>query len=156
MRAQCAYCGAETHHPEFFYNEERTFRTAIRKVCPPCWQRRTRTVNWRWLVFNSVVLLLAAGFVISKPDFKTGWVFLNLYLFNAGVFLSIVPHELGHLAAAKLLGLRAFRMVIGSGRVLLSWKTFGVPTELRVWPVEGFVQAGFITKNWFRLKNAIF
>src|SRR6187402_2398191 len=142
MRAKCAYCGAETHHPEFFHNEERSFRAGIRKVCPPCWQRRTRTVNGRWLVYNSVVLLLFAGIAISTPGFELGWLYLNLYLFYAGTFVSIAPHEFGHLVAAKLLGLRAFCMVIGSGRVLLSWKMFGVPTELRVWPVEGFVQAG--------------
>jgi tetratricopeptide (TPR) repeat protein len=113
-------------------------------------------VNGRWLVYNSVVLLLFAGIAISTPGFELGWLYLNLYLFYAGTFVSIAPHEFGHLVAAKLLGLRAFRMVIGSGRVLLSWKMFEVPTELRVWPVEGFVQAGFTTKNWFRLKKAIF
>lgn len=156
MTAQCAHCGTETDHPEFFFNEQRSYQTGIQKVCPSCWERRSSKENWQWLVIRCVILLLVAGLVIFRPDFKPGWVLLNLELLFAALYASIIPHELGHLVAAKLLGLRVFRMVFGRGRVLLSWKILGVPTELRAWPTSGFVQGGYLTKNWFRLRNAVF
>jgi len=156
MTVQCACCGAETDHPEFFFNERRSFRTGVRKVCPSCWQLRRAAENRRWLAVYCGVLLLAAGLVLFKPDLEIGWDLLNLQVFYAALYVSLVPHELGHLAAAKFLGLRVFHMIFGSGRLLFSWKTFDVPTELRAWPNVGLVLAGFTTANWFRLKNALF
>jgi tetratricopeptide (TPR) repeat protein len=156
MTVKCAHCSTQTDHPEFFFNELRSLRTSVRKVCPPCWQRRSHIESKQWLLFAIVLLGLAILLVIYWPFLPFGWFTLNLAFFQIGCYLSILPHELGHLFAAKFLGMRPFRMVIGRGRTLLSGKLFSVPTELRVLPISGFVLAGFITSEWLRLKQLAF
>src|SRR5262245_26754552 len=135
MTAECAHCGTQTDRPESFFNELRSFRRSTRKVCPPCWQmRRSKELHWV-LLLQVIGWAGAVLFILFLPKSYVGWLLLNLAFFQIAGYLSILPHELGHLAAAKLLGLRPFRMILGRGRVLLSGKLFNVPTDLRMWPV---------------------
>lgn len=52
----------------------------------------------------------------------------------------IAVHEGGHALLSRLLGWRVLRVVIGRGRLLASWRWRGIPIELRLLPVGGFVQ----------------
>src|SRR5207302_11057413 len=52
----------------------------------------------------------------------------------------LVVHESGHALVAALLGWRVRRMVVGMGPRLARFRVGPVPVELRLIPVEGFVE----------------
>lgn len=83
-------------------------------------------------------LLVCGGFLYEVAvDFhplKLGAVFLVV----ARVVLLVV-HEVGHAVAARMVGARVRRLVVGYGTDLLEGEVFGVPFTIRAWPVEGFV-----------------
>jgi hypothetical protein len=64
-------------------------------------------------------------------------------------------HEFGHAIMAKLLGWRVERIVIGFGRVLAHTRLLGAPMEIRMIPLEGFVQIAPKTITLARFKHAL-
>ncbi len=64
-------------------------------------------------------------------------------------------HEFGHAIMAKLLGWRIERTVIGFGRVLGQTHLLGAPLEIRMIPLEGFVQIAPKTTHLARFKHAL-
>ena len=64
-------------------------------------------------------------------------------------------HEFGHAIVAKLLGWRVERIVIGFGRVLAHIRLLGAPMEIRMIPLEGFVQIAPKTITLARFKHAL-
>ena len=52
----------------------------------------------------------------------------------------VFVHECGHAIMAKLLGWDIQRTVIGFGRTIYQGQLFNAPFELRMFPIEGFVQ----------------
>ena len=73
--------------------------------------------------------------------------------------LSWVPllfiHEFGHALAAKLLGWRIQRIVIGFGKVLANTTLLDAPMEIRSIPLEGFVQIAPKNLILARFKHAL-
>lgn len=67
----------------------------------------------------------------------------------------LVLHEAGHALAAWLLGWRVVMIVIGMGRVISTFRLGTAKVEIRIAPVEGFVQC--LPTNLFLpgLKNAL-
>jgi tetratricopeptide (TPR) repeat protein len=80
-----------------------------------------------------------------------GWVILNLALFLVFQALIIVPHEAGHALAARLVGLRVFRVIIGQGPILWSCRLGRMHLEIRTQQTAGFTVIGHPTVRWFRL-----
>jgi hypothetical protein len=107
-------------------------------------------------VLYSVIWAIGLFLVVQVPSFPLGWFIVNLAFFQIGLCLSIVPHELGHLFATKLIGLRPFRMIIGRGPTLLSGRFLNVPTQIKVLPFAGRVLAKHTTSDWFRLRKFLF
>ncbi len=64
-------------------------------------------------------------------------------------------HEFGHAVMATLLGWRVNRIVIGFGRVLMHIRLLGAPMEIRMIPLEGFVQIAPKTVALARIKHAL-
>jgi len=64
-------------------------------------------------------------------------------------------HEFGHAIMAKLLGWRVERVVIGFGKVLAHTRLLGAPMEIRMIPLEGFVQIAPKTITLARIKHAL-
>ena len=67
----------------------------------------------------------------------------------------VLLHEFGHALVAKLLGWRVSRTVIGFGRVIYQGQLFNAPLEVRMVPIEGFVQIAPLTIKGARFKNAL-
>ncbi len=67
----------------------------------------------------------------------------------------IAWHELGHALMAALLGWRVSRVVIGVGRLLASFSVAGVPVEVRLLALEGFVRCGPADGRFNRWKSAL-
>ena len=81
----------------------------------------------------SVAFLIAIVAVDYEPK-KLTPVFLMLFWMPL-----VALHELGHAITAKLLGWRVCEVVVGYGRKLGTVRLFGIETQFRMIPLEGFV-----------------
>lgn len=64
-------------------------------------------------------------------------------------------HEFGHALMAKLLGWHVTRIVIGMGKVFTRTRMFNAPMEIRMIPLEGFVQIAPKNLRLARFKHAL-
>ncbi len=64
-------------------------------------------------------------------------------------------HEFGHAMMAKLLGWRVSRIVIGVGKIFTRTRLFNAPMEIRMIPLEGFVQIAPRNLTLARFKHAL-
>jgi hypothetical protein len=64
-------------------------------------------------------------------------------------------HEFGHAMMARLLGWRVNRIVIGVGKIFTQTRFLNAPMEIRMIPLEGFVQIAPKTLQFARLKHAL-
>ena len=67
----------------------------------------------------------------------------------------VFVHEFGHAVAARALGWQIERTVIGFGRVIYQGQLFKAPLELRLFPLEGFVQFNPVKGRGLRYKYAL-
>lgn len=67
----------------------------------------------------------------------------------------VLVHEFGHAVVANALGWQIQRTVIGFGRVIYQGQLFGAPLELRLIPIEGFVQFNPVYGRGMRYKHAL-
>src|SRR5881396_3718193 len=105
---KCEVCGLESGREEIFCLARRSFRTKKRTLCRGCFERRDHNTNrhlfWFYCAFSGVAVVGAILF----PETSFGPILLNVAAIQAWVFLSTVLHELGHLFAARVVGLRVF------------------------------------------------
>jgi len=64
-------------------------------------------------------------------------------------------HEFGHAMMAKLLGWRVNRIVIGVGKIFMQTRFLNAPMEIRMIPLEGFVQIAPKELSLARFKHAL-
>jgi membrane-associated protease RseP (regulator of RpoE activity) len=101
---------------------------------PPSPGPLTRGERWFYALFVLAVFgLLAAEMIRDYRPVKLSMLFISLYWFPL-----LVIHEAGHALAARLLGWRVLRVVIGMGRPLARFTVGETRVELRVIPAEGF------------------
>ncbi len=67
----------------------------------------------------------------------------------------VLLHEFGHAVMAKWFGWGIERTVVGFGRIVYEGKLFGAPLEVRMVPIEGFVQIQSLGQEGARIKNAL-
>ena len=156
MPAKCDRCGAVTEVVEGFSKERRSFRRSMRTLCPSCWQKDTASVYLRLLLCQLLPGPVGLLFVLLMPTEVVGWLFLNVFLFEIFLILSVFPHELGHAWAAKWMGWRVFRIYIGLGKTLFRRSIFGFETEFRPVPLGGLVVAAPRSTDRFRRKQLAF
>jgi len=64
-------------------------------------------------------------------------------------------HEFGHAMMAKILGWHVSRIVIGVGKIFMHTRLFNAPMEIRMIPLEGFVQIAPKNLQFARFKHAL-
>jgi Tfp pilus assembly protein PilF len=136
---RCDRCGATTNIAEGFFKESKSFNTSTLTLCPACWQKHKTSLYKNLLFFRLAIGLFGILFVYLWPKEIIGWVWLNIFVFDIALMLSILPHELGHALTAKWLGWRVFRIFIGHGRTVFKVKLLGFDTEFRILPFGGLV-----------------
>lgn len=67
-------------------------------------------------------------------------VILGILLFFGGLLLSIAWHELGHLAAAKMFGVKVTQYMVGFGRTLWSRTKNGTEYGIKAIPFGGYIR----------------
>lgn len=67
-------------------------------------------------------------------------VVLGIVIFFVGLLLSIAWHELGHLAAAKMFGIKVTQYMVGFGRTIWSRKTKETEYGVKLIPFGGYIR----------------
>jgi len=70
---------------------------------------------------------------------------LPLFKFLLSFVTALILHELGHLVAARLCGVRVTAIGIGWGRCVYQWKFRNTNCQLRLLPLGAFVQMDMAT-----------
>jgi Peptidase family M50 len=156
MPAKCDSCGVETNLEASFFKGRKSFSRLAQTYCPTCWLKRQHSAA-KW-VFLSIVGLGALGSLLWLvwPELGVGLVFVNLLIFQVFLTLTILPHELGHAGMARLLGMRVFKIYVGSGKTLLSVRLLGFEVEFRAVPMGGVVLATHRGLEYLRVKQFAF
>lgn len=89
-----------------------------------------------WRVFLFPLLLAWLGMTVGG-SLPSRWTLFNLLAWLVVIFSSIAVHELGHALAARLLGLRVRRVVIGQGREVLRFRIGSTEIRLHQLPFLG-------------------
>lgn len=150
MPTKCHLCGAGTTAPEIFFKDP---DSAERRYCPSCWQKLTVSSYKKsllWQILPGGLGLILLGF---SDDSSAGWTFLNVFLFQIFMLCTILPHELAHITAARLMGMRVFKIIVGIGKTLFTRKIFGILAEFKAFPAGGLAIALPTSKQFFRLKQ---
>lgn len=109
--------------------------------------------NERWLLLGAFLVALGLLIAIVADDYEPARlapVFMLLSWFPL-----IALHELGHAAAARLVGWRVEEIVVGFGRPTACFDLLGVPFTLKMYPLGGYVSPGPVSVRWVRIKSAL-
>jgi len=133
---KCEQCGAETEC-ESVFRKIRSGLIGTKTICPTCLEFK-RHKNGNKVITDFIGGLVLASFFLLNE--KAPWYFINLYLVVAMMYLSIVPHELGHALGVLLTRHKILDISFGQGRRLYCTKIYGVYLEFRIVPVVGRVR----------------
>jgi hypothetical protein len=107
--------------------------------------------RWSYVIFLAILLaLFTAEVCYNYQPVKLTALFIVLFWVPL-----LALHEGGHAVVAYLLGWRVHRVVIGMGRTLGRFFVGRTPVEIRLVPVEGFVQPVPKNLRQVRLKSAL-
>ena len=133
MPERCDICGIAALESEHFAEEALPFRRA-KRYCPACRQRFYRRV---FAVLAAIPLVsLCVGILGALhhhadlfDSMAVRWSLLMIFQ-----WLMILPHELGHAAAGRVLGFGQIRILVGSGKPMFSFQLFSIPTIINLLP----------------------
>jgi tetratricopeptide (TPR) repeat protein len=151
MPVKCDSCGVETNLAETFFKERRPF--SVQTYCPACWLERQHSTFKRVFFFNLGLGVAGLLFWFALGEGHLG---INLLFFQIFLTLTILPHELGHAWMARWLGMRVFKIYLGSGRTAFTFRLFGFDFELRPVPIGGVVRAAHRSIECMALKQFAF
>lgn len=147
----CAICGARSAWQQGFVTEPR-FLLSSRTICLTCYAYRQRFFLYylKWLMWTAAIVAL--GFFVAGSVWS-GVVFaLGLY---ALAYLAIVLHELGHFAAARLVGVEVPIMSFGGGLHMKVVKLRDTFLLLSPSPTEGLIIPAFASRDHFKKKDLL-
>ncbi len=155
MPETCERCGATTDIEGAFIKAGKSFWPKP-SICPECLSKKT-IASWKRTLWISVgIALLGIIAAINNPNDSVGGFYINLSISVPLFTLLIIPHELGHALAAKLLGIRVFKIIIGAGQTISTFKFLGLSWELKKFPLGGLTLALGKSINFYRLKHFLF
>ncbi|HVS72360.1 MAG TPA: M50 family metallopeptidase [Phycisphaerae bacterium] len=123
--ARCARCGLQTSAAGLLSLERKFFSAQVHPLCPVC---RQRGLHRFWTIcvwtMRSLGLICLAQLIVairrdtpleSTGDFLWLWTVIG---FSWGMPLWLLAHELGHLTACLVLGIRIYGLELGRGRAM--------------------------------------
>lgn len=139
---RCHQCAVESPLADLFVRRRRSFSKNGPSLCPRCARRRKDT--------SAIVTVVIAAAILSvflimwlRGSVNPAWDDWNWIrdgaLFFAFELICIVPHELAHAAAGRLMGLDIGRITFGRGALLARLVIRGVILDLRAIPIVGSV-----------------
>ena len=152
----CNQCGITSDIRETFVTQRKSLRRFAGTLCPQC-HHKSELATSKWLVFLKFVPGgLGLLIVLTSRDpggASVGWFFLNFFCFEMFLVAVILPHELGHAFVARLVGLRVFKLYVGSGKPVFIVKLLGFRIEFGAIPLGGVTIAAHRDATWFRLRQ---
>jgi tetratricopeptide (TPR) repeat protein len=114
---------------------------------------RVQPIPWSALIRAVAVtagLPLMLGLVVARPHPRV--LLGNAAWFVGAMYASTIAHELGHAMSGRLLGLRVWRITLGSGPMIAQTKVLDFELRFGVIPIGGltFLLPG--SKSWTRLR----
>src|ERR1043166_7870357 len=136
MPGRCDVCGIVALENQQFVEERIPFRRT-KRYCPACHKKFYHRV---FTILAVVPLILACLGIVEAYRRQTKVLdapLLWFALLSIFQWLMILPDELGHAAAARLLGFTQIRILIGSGRPMITVRLLGIPIMVNVIPFGG-------------------
>lgn len=150
---KCDVCGLESSFDAGFIKERKSFRKTERTVCPVCWARRLHAFEgWNQLSFLALGIIGCIE-LWQDPDSLFGPLLVGLLLWDLFLILAIIPHELGHVLAARLAGFRVFAVVIGIGKEAFKFRLLDITVRFHWLPIAGGTITAPKTAQSFRSKR---
>lgn len=137
---KCTRCGMESRLSQKQAQEVQANRLPPKYLCPSCKAAKHLQDQGAALAIFAGVGVVGLVLVCINRDFPPGWWFLNLFLFQLAIVITIVPHELGHALMARWLGFEVFEVIIGFGRKLWEGKIAGFPIIVNSIPAGGLAR----------------
>jgi hypothetical protein len=131
---KCDRCGLESEAEEAFIVQTQKPGSERKHYCPACWEKKSRSAG---LESNVWSFLLVAVAVVVVSGNSLGGVLANILLTTMMCYPLSMLHELAHAATGFLMGIRVFAISMGGGKTVFSWRMFGIPWELHLWPIGG-------------------
>lgn len=151
MSATCHRCGAFDPAGDIFRSESLPFR-GTRVYCPEC---HAKLEEKFLLGFQAIIFgfgLFGFIFLFLDRSSTVGHVWMNLFLVQLIILISIVFHELAHAIVGKLAGLSIWKIWIGRGKTLYRADLFSFSTEFKMIPIGGLTFLTHTTKDKLRLR----
>jgi len=117
--------------------------------------RRRRRIARLQAIGYLIMLTCGIAAAIALPELR--WYIGNALLFLLLGAVVIIPHELGHALAAKLLGMRVHAICIGTGRTLFAFHALGIQFEIKLIPLASTTMTLHKTtyfartREWFKV-----
>lgn len=137
---KCTRCGLESDIREAFVVRKRWAGLAARTLCPACRENQFILEQIYSIAIVMILIALLDALTFQRGVVKVTADMLFIILISYPV---IAAHELAHAAAGKALGVRIFRVAVGYGRILFSWRWAGIDWELHLWPFGGGTQMAY-------------
>ena len=94
--------------------------------------------------------------ILADRHSPAGWLFVNLFLFEFCLICTILPHEIGHALAARMLGWRVFHVIVGSGKTIYQKSILGFKVEFKNIPLGGLTVATPKDDNFSGFKHFVY
>lgn len=140
LRRRCDGCGVQSQNDGFFTLFYPRVTAPPLHYCPLCQTDRERRSERVGVIVGvlMVALLPVAGLVAGSGE--TAALARFACWIAVSSLASIILHELGHAAAARIAGLSVLTISLGAGPVQRRWQTGSTHWELRSLPTCGFVR----------------
>jgi len=146
MALSCRECGVVLRRRDYVPGRGR--------ICPTCRTRQAQAGERRDVRRDLVWCLLVAAFVIIQLSSDGGpWRWTDVPVIAVLVPLLVVPHELGHAWACRMVGGHVMGIHLGMGRRARRRWFLGVPWRLRSVPVRGATYCNLLTPRDLRTRD---
>jgi tetratricopeptide (TPR) repeat protein len=150
---RCNQCGIESLESSCFVGVSRKGPQRFAVTCITCSQ--PTEPNGALPMFFGVLgaALLPILFLVGFRDRHSRMGFVGIVIAACLIQpILVLWHELGHFFSARLLGLEATLIILGTGPKVWSGKILGVPLRIHGWPTMGLTYLGARSMQWLRLR----
>lgn len=152
MFTKCKSCGVESRLASAFHKAAGILR--VKLLCPHCWQKH-QTSSLQLLLAANIILALFGLILLMLPASLVELRVIAVFcLIPPLLMVLLVPHEVGHVLAAQLLGLRVFSVSLGLlGRTLWKCRLASCTLEVKSLPFVGYTTVGHRSQRCLRLRH---
>ena len=112
--------------------------TGLRYLSDASWGPGSSAIPWSALIRAVAVtasLPVVLSLIMARPHPRV--LLGNAFCFVLATYLSTIVHEIGHALGARIVGMRVWRIVLGSGPTIAQGKVFDTELQVGVLPVGG-------------------